>query len=111
MIRVSEPARISFTNKRKICWRSFTSGVCARARSFLRDPAYESVKQIQRDHWPDKESSLAANSVFGKTMRLEAQAVLLFWLDILSGTAGCFSAGPGYDFVIGVGSDQGLEGK
>jgi len=31
--------------------------------------------------------------------------------DILSGTAGSFSAGPGYDFVTGVGSDQGLIGK
>ena len=31
--------------------------------------------------------------------------------DIVSGTAGSFSAGPGYDFVTGVGSDQGLAGK
>ena len=31
--------------------------------------------------------------------------------DILSGTAGSFSAGSGYDFVTGVGSDQGLTGK
>ena len=31
--------------------------------------------------------------------------------DITSGTAGSFSAGPGYDFVTGVGSDQGLSGK
>ncbi len=31
--------------------------------------------------------------------------------DILSGTAGSFSAGPGYDFVTGVGSDLGLSGK
>lgn len=31
--------------------------------------------------------------------------------DILSGTAGSYSAGPGYDFVTGVGSDQGLSGK
>jgi kumamolisin len=31
--------------------------------------------------------------------------------DITSGTAGSFSAGPGYDFVTGVGSDQGLNGK
>jgi len=31
--------------------------------------------------------------------------------DIVSGTAGSFSTGPGYDFVTGVGSDQGLNGK
>ena len=31
--------------------------------------------------------------------------------DILSGTAGTFSAGPGYDFVTGVGSNLGLNGK
>jgi kumamolisin len=31
--------------------------------------------------------------------------------DILSGTAGSFSAGPGYDFVTGVGSNRGLNGK
>lgn len=31
--------------------------------------------------------------------------------DILSGTAGSFTAGPGYDFVTGVGSNQGLNGK
>jgi kumamolisin len=31
--------------------------------------------------------------------------------DITSGSAGSFSAGPGYDFVTGVGSDQGLNGK
>jgi kumamolisin len=31
--------------------------------------------------------------------------------DIVSGTAGSFSAGLGYDFVTGVGSDQGLNGK
>jgi len=31
--------------------------------------------------------------------------------DIVSGTAGSFSAGVGYDFVTGVGSDQGLNGK
>jgi subtilase family serine protease len=31
--------------------------------------------------------------------------------DILSGTAGSYSAGPGYDFVTGVGSNQGLSGK
>jgi kumamolisin len=31
--------------------------------------------------------------------------------DIVSGTAGSFSAGPGYDFVTGVGSDQGTAGK
>jgi subtilase family serine protease len=31
--------------------------------------------------------------------------------DILSGTAGSYSAGAGYDFVTGVGSNQGLSGK
>ena len=31
--------------------------------------------------------------------------------DILSGTAGSYSAGPGYDFVTGVGTNQGLRGK
>ena len=31
--------------------------------------------------------------------------------DITSGTAGSFSAGSGYDFVTGVGSDQGTSGK
>ncbi len=31
--------------------------------------------------------------------------------DILSGTVGTFSAGLGYDFVTGVGSNQGLNGK
>ncbi len=31
--------------------------------------------------------------------------------DIVSGTAGSFSAGPGYDFVTGVGSNQGTAGK
>jgi len=31
--------------------------------------------------------------------------------DITSGSAGSFSAGPGYDFVTGVGSDQGLNDK
>ncbi len=31
--------------------------------------------------------------------------------DILSGTAGSFSAKAGYDFVTGVGSNQGLSGK
>ncbi len=31
--------------------------------------------------------------------------------DIVSGTAGSFSARVGYDFVTGVGSDQGLQGK
>ncbi|HEX9492923.1 MAG TPA: peptidase S8 and S53 subtilisin kexin sedolisin, partial [Thermoanaerobaculia bacterium] len=31
--------------------------------------------------------------------------------DIVSGTAGTFSAGPGWDFVTGVGSNQGLVGK
>jgi kumamolisin len=31
--------------------------------------------------------------------------------DILSGTAGSFTAGSGYDFVTGVGSNQGLNGK
>jgi subtilase family serine protease len=31
--------------------------------------------------------------------------------DILSGTAGSFSCGPGYDFVTGVGSNQGTNGK
>ncbi len=31
--------------------------------------------------------------------------------DIVSGTAGGFSAGPGWDFVTGVGSNQGLAGK
>jgi len=31
--------------------------------------------------------------------------------DIVSGTAGSFSAGPGYDFVTGVGSNQGTTGK
>ena len=31
--------------------------------------------------------------------------------DIVSGTAGSFSAGPGWDFVTGVGSTQGLNGK
>ena len=31
--------------------------------------------------------------------------------DITSGRAGTFSAGPGYDFVTGVGSDQGLNSK
>jgi kumamolisin len=31
--------------------------------------------------------------------------------DITSGTAGSFSAGPGWDFVTGVGSDQGTSGK
>jgi hypothetical protein len=31
--------------------------------------------------------------------------------DITSGSAGSFSAGPGYDFVTGVGSDRGLNGK
>jgi kumamolisin len=31
--------------------------------------------------------------------------------DIISGAAGTFSAGPGWDFVTGVGSDQGTAGK
>ncbi len=31
--------------------------------------------------------------------------------DILAGTAGSFSCGPGYDFVTGVGSNQGTNGK
>jgi hypothetical protein len=31
--------------------------------------------------------------------------------DILSGTAGSFSAKAGYDFVTGIGSDQGTAGK
>jgi subtilase family serine protease len=31
--------------------------------------------------------------------------------DILTGSAGSFSCGPGYDFVTGVGSNQGLSGK
>jgi subtilase family serine protease len=31
--------------------------------------------------------------------------------DIVSGSAGSFSAGPGWDFVTGVGSNQGLTGK
>jgi kumamolisin len=31
--------------------------------------------------------------------------------DILTGSAGSFSAGPGWDFVTGVGSDLGLSGK
>ena len=31
--------------------------------------------------------------------------------DIVSGTAGSFSAKTGYDFVTGVGSDQGTSGK
>ncbi|HVJ07081.1 MAG TPA: S53 family peptidase [Acidisarcina sp.] len=31
--------------------------------------------------------------------------------DILSGTAGSYTAGPGYDYVTGVGSNQGLNGK
>jgi subtilase family serine protease len=31
--------------------------------------------------------------------------------DITSGSAGSFTAGPGYDFVTGVGSDQGVNGK
>jgi subtilase family serine protease len=31
--------------------------------------------------------------------------------DILSGTAGSYSAGAGYDFVTGVGSNEGLSGK
>jgi kumamolisin len=31
--------------------------------------------------------------------------------DITSGTAGSYSDGPGWDFVTGVGSDQGLAGK
>jgi subtilase family serine protease len=31
--------------------------------------------------------------------------------DITSGTAGSYTAGPGWDYVTGVGSDQALSGK
>ena len=42
---------------------------------------------------------------------LPSASYALYWRDIKTGTAGSFRAGTGWDFVTGLGSPQGLNGK
>ncbi len=53
----------------------------------------------------------AANTVSELTTIYSNYTNTSDFTDITSGTAGSFSAGTGYDFVTGVGSDQGTSGK
>ena len=55
--------------------------------------------------------AFAASSTAELTTIYANRANTADFRDIISGSAGSFSAGVGYDFVTGVGSDQGLAGK
>jgi hypothetical protein len=48
VVRVSGPTRITFTSKRTMCWRSFTSSDCARALESRWYATLERVAQLDR---------------------------------------------------------------